>query len=284
MQNEASPVINPPLRIQLKAQGVTPGEEVKTNYKRASKYEHVEWAVLAYSPCAVCGGGPSLEYSLDHLRKFQGDIFAINDTAKYLSDHGIPHWLYAIDGTKTPFRVGDLTKGAVFATRVHRRQFTQMKQMGRHIRVFDMAEEDNKKGIEGGPTAVCRTPHLMLRMGYAGVYYFGLDGSFTNVTHITGKSQAAYDNMIVVRAGGKEYITNAGFMLQHEYMSHVLHKYPKFLHNASGGLFKAILENPDTWEVVAIAEDLKDKYEKGGCHVWNREFQFGGQQCQQQAI
>ena len=260
-----------PVRINLMPLCATPDNQIKINVRRASKYPRAEWGVLRYPVCAVVGGGPSVMGQLETLRHWQGDIFAINDTASYLSKEGIASYLFAVDGIRTPFRVGDLVKGALFATRVHRCQFTQMK--GKPIRVFDMAEEDHYGGIEGGATAVCRTPHLLLRMGYRGIAYFGIDGSFADgITHVSGKSDSARDNMIIIRAGGRDYITHAGFLLQHQYMTGVFQKYGSFLFNASGGLFKAMLENPDTWSVIAVAEDLKKKYEAGGCNSWNKEY------------
>lgn len=254
----------------------THDKRAKINARRSSKYTFVEWGVLRYPMAAVVGGGPSAARQLDVLRTWEGDIFAINDTAKYLSDEGINCYLYAIDGTRVLFRVGKNVKGALFASRVDRAQFKQAERMNIPIRIFHLADEDRKHGIEGGPTAICRTPHLLLRMGYRGITYFGMDGSFEgDITHVSGKSESAHDNMLVVRAGGLDYVTHGGFLLQHEYMMKVFKKYPKYLHNASGGVFKAMLENPDTWEVVAVAQDLKDKFDMGGDHTWNKEYSGG---------
>jgi len=254
----------------------TPDKRAKINVRRAGKYPRVEWGVLRYPMAAVVGGGPSTSRQLDTLRWWDGDIFAINDTAKYLSDNGISCYLYAIDGTEVPFRVGDGVRGAIFATRVHRNQFRQMEKMGLPILVFDLAEEDKFKGIEGGPTAVCRTPHLLLRMGYRGVTYFGIDGSFEgDTTHVSGHSDSAHDNMLIIRAGGVDYVTHGGFMLQHDYMARIMKKHSKYLFNASGGVFGAMLENPNDWEVIAVAEDLKQKFDKGGDHTWNKRYEGG---------
>jgi hypothetical protein len=265
--------VEQPFRISLTPCCATPDNQLKINVRRASKYPRVEWGVLKYPTCAVVGGGPSVLGQLENLRKWEGDIYAINDTAGYLSSEGISCYVYAVDGVRIPFRLGPLVKGAVFATRVHRCQFSQLK--GKPIQVFDMAEENHTGGIEGGATAVCRTPHLFLRMGYAGIVYFGIDGSFYgDITHVSGKSDSARDNMIIIKAGGRDYVTHAGFLLQHEYMMQVFKKYPQFLFNASGGLFHAMLKNPDTWSVVAVAEDLKNKYEAGGSFCWNKEYKI----------
>lgn len=281
--DNVSPVgATPPRRIGLTPICATPDNQIKTNVRRAGKYPRVEWAVLKYPVCAVVGGGPSVMDYLDELRAWQGDVFAINDTGKYLSDNGIASTIISVDGTRIPFRIGPLVKGAIFATRVHRIQFSQLK--GLPIRVFDMAEEDRAKGVEGGPTSICRTPHLLLRMGYAGIAYFGMDGSFLgDMTHISGKSLSAHENMVIVRAGGKDYVTHGGFLLQHQWMLEAFRRHSQFLYNASGGLFRAMLENPDTWEVVAVAEDLKKKYEESGDPCWTKEYRGGINSWQPQA-
>jgi len=263
-----------PLRLSIAAKGTATGDEVRTNFKKAKKYTRVKWDMFKYPVCAVVGGGVSVESRLETLRNWHGDIFAINDTGKYLSDNGISCTLYAIDTTPIPYKIGPLVKDAIFASRVHKNQFDMMKH--RPVSVFDMAEEDPRTGIEGGPTAVCRTPHLFLKMGYRGIKFFGIDGSFElNNTHVSGYSKAAYDNMIIVTAGEKEFFTNAAFMLQHGYMTDVLTKWDKFFSLDCDGLIKGMLEHPDTWTVTAIADDLKNKYEDQGCMIWDRKYSGG---------
>ena len=265
----------PVQRINLKIVSTTNNRQARINHKRSLKYPHVTWGVLRYPECAVVGAGPSLEVALPILRKWTGDIFAINDTAKYLSDNGIKHYVYSIDGTPVPFKTGQLTMGALFATRCHRNQFKQMKE--RPIRVFTCAEESPiKGGIEGGPTGACRSPHLLLSMGYQGITYFGLDGSFSgDVTHVSGKSESAYDNMLIIRVNDVDYISHGGFMLQNQWMVEAFKRHGMLLHNASGGLLTAMLENPDTWSVVAVGEDLKKKYEAGGNFLWSKPYKGG---------
>lgn len=262
-----------PMRISLNAVCNTGNKEVKKNARQSRRYPRISRGVLLYPPCAVVGGSPNLPNSLPILRNWKGDIFAVNNTAGYLSDQGIPHYLYAIDCDPNPWRIGPLTKGAVFASRVHRNQMKQFKRAD--VRIFDMAEENNTEGIEGGPTAACRAAHLFLVMGYMSVYFFGIDGCFTASTHVTGNQPDAHSNMLIIRANGIDYLTNAAFLLQNQHMIDCFNKYPKFLHNASGGLLKAMLENQDTWDVIAITDDLKKQYEAKGVKIWNREYQPG---------
>ena len=263
-----------PVRLNFAAQGTGKPGEVKKNHKLSKKYPRVEWDVYVHPVCAVVGGGASTKANLDKLRNWPGDVFAINDTAKYLSDNKVPCYLYAIDTTKVKYRIGRYVKGAIFASRVNQIQF---KHMGKKpIRVFDLSEENKKDGIEGGPTAVCRTPHLLLKMGYKGVKYFGIDASLNeSETHVSGYSKAAYDNMIIINAGGENYFSNAAFYLQCTYMINVFTHHKKFFFNGSDGVFRAMLENPDTWSVVGVADSLRDKFDENGKNAWGVRLKEG---------
>jgi hypothetical protein len=216
----------------------------------------------------------SVQSKLDILRNWKGDIYGINDTVEFLSNHNIPSFLFAIDVTPVLYRKGSLCRGALFASRVNKTQFEDMN--GKPIWVFDLSEENPIQGIEGGPTAVCRTPHLLLKMGYKHITYFGIEGSFESIvtTHVSGYSLAAYDNMLIVNAAGRDYYTNAGFMLQNECMYHYLTNYRDFLTLASEGVLKAMLDDPE-WSYVAVADDLKKKYEDNGFKGWTEKYKGG---------
>jgi hypothetical protein len=261
-----------PNRPGLEPKCITDNKTVKKNIKLSRRYKRVEWSVAKYPPCAVVGGGPSAKSSIDILRKWPGDIFAVNDTAGFLSDNGVPCYIFSVDSTEVLFKIGPLVKGAFFASRVDREQFKQFKRAD--VRTFHMLEDipDNKGDIEGGATGVCRTPHLLLRLGYRGIYFFGCEGSFYDTTHVTGKSEAAFANMMIVQAGGIDYLTNAAFVIQSKYLGEVIKTHPKFLINASGGLLKGMIENWDTWEVVAIRDDLRSQYAAQGDGRWTVDY------------
>ncbi len=262
-----------PFRLQLIPSCNVMDDTILENRKKcdAGKYKFAKWGVLCHPPCAVIGGGPGLLSSLEELSRFPGDIYAVNDTAGFLSDEGISCYMFAIDCTYVRYRTGPLVKGALFASRVHRRQFNMFDK--KDIRIFDMSE-DEPTGVGGGPTAVARTPHLMLRMGYRQVVYFGIEGSFFDMTHASGTQKVAYDNMIIIRVKDKEFLTNASLLLQCQYMYDKILKFPEFLVNRSHGLIKAMIENPNEWEVAAVAEDLKKKAEKNGSNIFNKEYKL----------
>ena len=263
-------------QLKLIAECNTAGEDILHNLKKSSKYPRVKLEVLNKPPCAVVGGGPGLAEKLDELRAFTGDIYAVNDTAGFLSDQGIPSYMFAVDATYKRYKTGPLVKGCLFASRVHRRQFHMFDgSLGpkKEIRVFDM-REDYETGVQGGPTAVCRSCHLLLRMGYFQVVYFGIEGCFYEMTHISGNQKVALDNMIIVKVHGVDYLTNASLLMQCQYMQPNFLKFTRYMVNRSEGLIKAMIEYPNEIEVVAVAEDLKKKTGTSGESVFNKEYKL----------
>jgi len=258
------------MKIKLKAQNNQAIGDLLINIHASRKYPRVKLEVLKYPMCAVVGGGHSLKYNLDVLREWEGDIFAVNDTAAFLSDNGIPSYIFAIDATPKLYRKGKLIKGALYASRVHKNQFHY-----KDIRVFDLASDIGIGGVQGSVSAVGNAPHLLLRMGYRGIAFFGCDGSFYYETHITGTQNVAFDDMIIIRISGVDYLTNASLLMQTEYISDELRKHPDLLVNASDGLLKGMEENPD-YDVIAIGEDLKKKYDDLGYFAWNKEHNLKG--------
>ena len=245
-------------------------DAITKNVKKSMKYPRLKFKtdkVLQYPPVAVVGGGPSARQSLDVLRQWGGDIYAVNDTAGFLSDNGIECYVYSVDCSRYPYKTGTLVKGALFASRVHRKQFVYDD-----IRVFDMAE-DSPWGVGGGPTAVCRAALLFLRMGHAQVHYFGCDGSISDLeTHVSGIQKVAYENMCIVRSNGIDYLSNSSWVVQSEYLSNTIRKHPRFLVNRSGGLLKAMIDNPDSWVIIAVTEDLKRQVERKGANIFPKEY------------
>lgn len=253
--------------INLQSRCNTKQKHIRKNIIASSKYPSVSWGATRYSPCAVVGGGPSTKGYLDTLRNWDGDIYGINDTAGYLSQNGIGSYMYAIDSSPIPFKSGLLVKGAVFATKVNPIQF-----IFKNARTFEMLEDSKGTGIGGGPSAAARAPHLFLRMGYSAVVFFGIDTSFHDVTHISGNQDVALQNMIIVRVDGIDYLTNGALYLQAEWLVPEMQKHPELLINASDGLFKAMIESPNGWEIVAVEERMKKNYDKEGYKVWNKKY------------
>jgi len=276
-------MIEAPPRIKFKAKANTTDNQMRKNFNaNDGKYKFVGGGIGNKPPCVLAGGGPSLTYALDLLRKWDGDIFAVNDTAGYLSDNGIPCYLFAIDASAIPFKRGPLVKGAVLATRCNPIQFEPYND----IRVFNMLEDGREYGVEGGKTAVTRAPHLFLRMGYQKIVFVGCDGSMSlnGKSHASGHQEIAFKDKMIVRAGDVDYISNISFYAQNDFLHRKILKHPKFLINASGGMLRGMIEYPDSWWVVAVDDHLKKKYIESGFKFWNKAYVGGNKIWQPQAI
>lgn len=205
-----------------------------------------------------------------------GDIFAINDVAGYLSDEGIASYLYMMDAGPWRVKTGVNIKGAVMATRCNPINFIY-----NDIRTWPMLEDvhipGRFAGVEGGPSAACRAPHLFLRMGYKGIAFFGCDSSFFDMTHLSGARPEATDYVLVVRVGGIDYVTNAAMLIQAKWLSKTIARHPNYLYNCSDGLLKAMIENPGDWDVVAVGSDLKESYAREGYDIWTKPYRQKGE-------
>lgn len=217
-------------------------------------------------PLAVVGGGPSASQYIDELRGYS-DIFAINGTCQWLASHGIESTLFSVD--PDPVLAG-LTTGvrrAILASHCDEAAFASLKDAD--VRIFhaahiDTHDEDSRPmalrkhfRIVTGTTSACSAPLVALRLGYQHVTYYGCEGSFVNATH-SFKDETP-PGQLIVRANGRDFITTMQFYLQAQHLSTLIKYFPKFLHERSGGLLRAMIEHPDTWEVVALSEQLRDQ-------------------------
>jgi hypothetical protein len=229
-------------------------EEVKNNILASKKYPYV---LRGHNrqPSAVVGGAPSVLEHLEELRNWSDEIYAINDTAGWLSELGIVSYLVSVDMTPKVFRRGNLIRGAFFATRCNPSQFIYD-----NTHVFTVAADDETYGIGGGTSTACVMVHLCGYLGHRKTYLFGCDGSYKNDFNISSTADFAYQNMFIVRSGGRDFITNPNMFLQSQYLSGCCRKYPNLIINKSNGLLRSMIKW-EKWEIVAVSEDMKKGFE-----------------------
>lgn len=201
-------------------------------------------------PLAIAGGGPSLLGSLDRLREFP-TIWGANHVAQWLERRGIPAIFYSCD----PLYLAGLTddvKTAILASNTHPQIFAELLAAGADVRIFPTEHDKAPDWVaSGGPTSVTRSMKVALRMGYTSVTFFGCEGSYGETSH-------AYDypvisHQLIVRAGGVDYVTQPDFYMQCEYLATLIRELPSYFQEESGGLLRAMIEHPDTWDVVAAS-------------------------------
>jgi hypothetical protein len=236
------------INIDLKTHSNIDEDTVKRHIESSSVYPKVEWGSKSGN-CAVIGGSPDVD--LDELREFEGDIYALNNTAGYLAENGIKSIFCMCDGTDNYINDGGMDE-ALLASRVHPDKFK-----AKDIKVWDLYE-DVPEGIPGGSTITGRTPVLMLKIGYKKVFYYGCDGSFEGEYTHSGKLNAEYfiNSTILVRANEKDYITCPVLYEQCILMKELMSYCPDNLINKSGGLLKAVLESDDHY-CIGVSGQLR---------------------------
>jgi hypothetical protein len=202
---------------------------------------------------AVAGGGPSLSRNLDKLKSYD-EVWGINRTAPWLCERGITASLFTVDPQYVPGMTG--VDRAILSASVHPRVFEELS--GKDVTIFHTDRFDGLEGFvsEGGPTSACRAVPLAVHMGYSSVTFFGCEASYDGASH-------AYDTELVrfqciIRAGGRDYITQPDYQLQCQYLAPFLTSLPEYFKEESGGLLRAMIEHPD-WEHVAFSGDIMER-------------------------
>lgn len=202
---------------------------------------------------AVAGGGPSLSRNLDRLKGFD-EVWGVNRTAQWLCERGIPATFFTVDPQYVPGMTG--VERAVVASSVHPTVLDELA--GKDVTLFHIGEVEGHDGFvsEGGCSSVCRAVPLAVHMGYSSVTFFGCEGSYEDASH--AYETTLQRHQIIIRAGGKDYVTQPDFQLQCQYLAPFLTDLPEYFREESGGLLRAMLADPE-WTNVAFSGDIMAK-------------------------
>lgn len=211
----------------------------------SSRYDLVEQQEFNDRQLAVVGGGGSVSACLEELRSWEGDIWSVKGTVKWLAEAGIKstviscHPVY--DGEDWP----EYADGAIVSSSCPRSLFEALKC---DTRIFnaDIAIRGSK--ITGGCTTLAKTPHLSVVMGYSNISFFGCDSSMETASHVY--IDKSHNDRMLVKCGGAEFKTQPDWIWQAEYMQQVFAMAPHIYKNRSGGFMQAMCENNGIYEVI----------------------------------
>lgn len=235
-------------RIDIQTQCVVSLDVLKANAEANQKYPSV------HRRLAIVGGGPSVASHVEELRAWDGDIWAVNFTPQWLKKQGIKSTFFTVD--PQDFDPGP-SEDALIATCCHPNLFKRMEEYGARIRAFNLAET-HEGGVFGGVTSARRAMSLALMMGHRDVHVFGCEGSFENGYSVDGR--AGEPHQLLIRADGKEYLTETGFVTQCQEMAQLFRTFGGVFKDRSGGLVTAMTADEE-WDVVAVSTALKEHLE-----------------------
>ena len=209
---------------------------------------------------AIVGGGPSVQRKLAKLRKWNGDIWAINATTSYLTRKGIKNTLVSVDPIALEpqdFAAHKGAEGAILAACCDPRLFAEYA--GRARTFYTRANPRAEFIASGGSTTATRLVLVAHRMGFNDITFFGCEGSYEDVSHVDQDKRSA--KRLYILAGGVRYCTEPHLMVQGEWLSELIRKYPDHCREESGGLLCAMIRHPD-WTVLGVSDAMKSHFEE----------------------
>lgn len=240
-------------RLNVTSVGCFPLEQLRANaaYAEGRGVPKLSQRAPHDRPLAVVGGGASALASIDELRAWPGDIWAINGAASWLCRQGIEAALFSVDPDPCLADLLDSVGSAILSSICAP---AAIDALAGRVEVFDPEHVDPQTPFLGGTTSATRVPAPAIFRGYRSISYFGCEGNFEATTH-TFKDEAP-ERQVLIDAGGKRYRTTLQFMNQAESLAQVIAAYPGLLIDRSGGLLGGMIAHPETWEVVGFTAAL----------------------------
>ena len=202
------------------------------------------------SRLAVCGGGASIESRLDKLRAWDGEIWAINGTWKWLKDRGIDATFYGCDphpclaewckGAQKAV-ISDIVDPAVCEALAG--AVAEMAWLG-------------PGGIPNDCSAAASAPFLAFERGHRHLTFFGCDGSYENQSNVDRHEDWP---AIMVKCGERSYLTRPDFILITEaiagFIMDVAGQTSVSLNVDGDGFLSALVEHGD-YDITHVSKRL----------------------------
>lgn len=203
-------------------------------------------------PLAIVGGGPSINDHVAELKAWPGDIWAVNGAWRWCERHGIDATFFSVDSAPSLATLAEGARKAILGTLVDRSVFDLLSDAA--VQIFDAGFI---AGLATGPTSVTSAPALALHVGYGagGVTLFGCEGSYRDGATHAYHDDAPNPYRIKVRCGGREYLSEAEYHMQCQYLVQFLKGAPHIFREQSGGLLRAMALHDDD-DVIAATPEL----------------------------
>jgi hypothetical protein len=252
------------MRLSFKGDSDVPREVWIAQSHANAEYPRIVPCAPHARRLAIVAGAPGVIEDVPEIRQWAGDIWGINYMPDWLAGHGIESTLFTADPMLFPSKA----RARILAQSCHPGLFAG------EVRTFQIQGVEGL-GIAGGSSSVTCAPIIALQLGYVDVSFFGCDGSFpfTGADHVD-RHEGADSHRLIVRAGGIDHLTRPSYYMQCQELVTLMTSFPNIYHNRSRGLLRAMLDYPDTWEVVAVSGALKTHLdETNGVGMWEGSYE-----------
>ena len=180
---------------------------------------------------AVVGGGQSVHSYIETLRRWHGQVWAINGAYDWCIDRGIDCRFFSADAQPVVVTYARNAKKATLPPWCH-------PYIWGNIPDLEMADFP--------PVFSASAPNVSavaFDIGFSKITYFGCDCSFSESTH-TYEDQPNLPSMIVL-ANGMEFKTTPAYYTQAQEIAALCREFPDLIQEMSGGLTRALTIDPD---------------------------------------
>jgi hypothetical protein len=193
------------------------------------------------SRLAVIGGASSIADHVEEMKNFDGDRLIVAGAWKWCQDRWIDGAFFSVDPQAF---IADLAKPrpekALVASCSDAAVFAALS--GAAVSTFEV--KWNEKMNHCGTTV---TAGFWLGMEYQETVFYGCDSSYGAMSH--AYEDGPHKLLLQVKCNGEIFVTDPLMLMQAEFMSTVLRKFPETFKSRSGGLLQAMIVEGD-YEVV----------------------------------
>lgn len=218
-------------------------------------------------PLAIVGSGPSVGDYVEAIKRFPGEIWAINGAFNWLRGLGVkPTAFLGMD--PEPFlkdHVKDAPKDATYyiASQCHPDVFSALA--GRNVWIWHAVDPGvmppaGNFPIPGGSTLMTRAPFLGSLLGFSDVHIFGGDSSYREDDGYVYGGKIDGD-VCFAFAAGKEFRTNRQMLAQATEMMNTLENFPGDITVHGSGLMPSMAED---------AASRHDGYKAAMAKAWKK--------------
>jgi hypothetical protein len=234
--------------ITFETRSAFPAEQLKRNedYSASLGLPHVE-TLEATGPLAIVGGGPSINQYKYTLQSWNGPVWAINRTWKWCDDNSIDATFFSYDANPSVCEMVDGVERAILGKKVDVAVFDKLAGKQVWIGTGDIS----------GTTSVGEAIVTGLVTQHPKVTLFGCEGCYQpEQTHAYANFET--NDELVVWCNGLHFYTSPQLLMASVELSSFIRSAPDVLRECSGGLLRAMVENPEH-EVVGYSESLEAK-------------------------
>lgn len=195
-------------------------------------------------PLAVVGGGQSAHAYVETLRRWNGDVIAVNGAWKWCRDRGI----------KATFYTGDPQQMTVaFAE-----GSDAILPPWAHPDIWDVVKSAELVDfVSHFSSSAPNVAAFAFDLGYSDVTFFGCDCSFSDDTH-------TYQNVnnparMVVRTGKMDFMTTPAYFTQAQEIAALCRGFPEVIREMGGGLSHALTMDDD-YDVVWMSPEVQSLF------------------------